>query len=141
MRPAPWTVDVRLPEKGNSNFHGARPVHQTISMTKWTRASELSIKNSPSGTCSMRKSRALMRATNLNGYFRRNEAYYLNAPVWHNHIVIFVAQRQLINTLAKIIWDLLHAQVEGLDASHVLLPHQSREWNVSKQKWNLCSLE
>ena len=28
-------VDVRLPEKGHSNYHGARPVHQTISMMKW----------------------------------------------------------------------------------------------------------
>jgi hypothetical protein len=25
-------VDVRLPEKGNSNFHGARPVHVLIAM-------------------------------------------------------------------------------------------------------------
>jgi len=38
-------VDPRLPEKGNSNSHGARPVHQIISMIKriWTR--RLSIKN------------------------------------------------------------------------------------------------
>ena len=27
-------VDVRLPGKGNSNSHGARPVHQTIPMIK-----------------------------------------------------------------------------------------------------------
>ena len=32
-----WKVDVRLPGKGNSNSHGARPVHQTISMIKWIR--------------------------------------------------------------------------------------------------------
>jgi len=39
-------VDVRLPAKGNSNSHGATPVHQLISMIKWIRTSRLSIKNS-----------------------------------------------------------------------------------------------
>jgi len=39
-------VDVRLPEKGNSNSHGARPVHLIITMIKWIRTSRLSIKNS-----------------------------------------------------------------------------------------------
>ena len=39
-------VDVRLPGKGNSNSHGARPVHLIITMTKWIRTSRLSIKNS-----------------------------------------------------------------------------------------------
>jgi len=39
-------VDVRLPGKGNSNSHGARPVHLIITMIKWTRTSRLSIKNS-----------------------------------------------------------------------------------------------
>jgi len=39
-------VDIRLPGKGNSNSHGARPVHQIISMIKWIRTSRLSIKNS-----------------------------------------------------------------------------------------------
>ena len=29
-------VDVRLPGKGNSNSHGARPVHPIITMIKWT---------------------------------------------------------------------------------------------------------
>ena len=28
-------VDVRLPGKGNSNPHGARPVHLIITMIKW----------------------------------------------------------------------------------------------------------
>ena len=32
--------------KGNSNSHGARPVHQIISMIKWIRTSRLSMKNS-----------------------------------------------------------------------------------------------
>ena len=38
-------VDVRLPGKGSSNSHGARPVHLTITMIKWIRTSRLSIKN------------------------------------------------------------------------------------------------
>ena len=33
-------------EKGNSNSHGARPVHLIIVMIKWIRTSRLSIKNS-----------------------------------------------------------------------------------------------
>ena len=39
-------VDVRLPGKGNSNSHGARPVHLIITMIKWIRTSRLSIKKS-----------------------------------------------------------------------------------------------
>jgi len=39
-------VDIRLPGKGNSTSHGARPVHQIISMKQWIRTSRLSIKNS-----------------------------------------------------------------------------------------------
>ena len=42
-------VDIRLPGKGNSNSHGARPVHQIISMIKWIRTSRLSINKSLSG--------------------------------------------------------------------------------------------
>jgi hypothetical protein len=38
--------DVRLPGKGNSNSHGARPVHLVITMIKWIRTSRWSIKNS-----------------------------------------------------------------------------------------------
>ena len=43
-----WTrkVDVRLPEKGNSMSHGAKPVHQIISMMKWIQTSRLSIHKS-----------------------------------------------------------------------------------------------
>ena len=44
-------VGIRLPGKGNSNAHGARPVHQIISMIKWIRTSRLSIKNSLSRGC------------------------------------------------------------------------------------------
>ena len=39
-------VDVRLPGKGNSNSHRARPVHLIITMIKWIQASRLSINNS-----------------------------------------------------------------------------------------------
>jgi len=39
-------VDVRLPGHGNSNSHGARPVHLIITMIKWIRTSRLSIKKS-----------------------------------------------------------------------------------------------
>jgi len=36
--------DVRLPGNGNSNSHGARPVHLIITMIKWIRTSRLSIR-------------------------------------------------------------------------------------------------
>ena len=39
-------VDVRLPEKGNSNSHGARPVHLIITMIKWIRTCRLLKKKS-----------------------------------------------------------------------------------------------
>ena len=39
-------ADVRLPEKGNAKSHGAKLVHQIITMIKWIRTSRLSIKNS-----------------------------------------------------------------------------------------------
>ena len=39
-------VDARLPGKGNSNSHGARPVRLIITVIKWIRTSRLSIKNS-----------------------------------------------------------------------------------------------
>ena len=39
-------LDVRLPGKGNSNCHDARPVHLIISMIKWFRTSRSPIKKS-----------------------------------------------------------------------------------------------
>ena len=45
-------VDMKLPGKWISNCHGARPVHQIISMIMWIRTSGLSIKKSVSRTCS-----------------------------------------------------------------------------------------
>ena len=46
LLPPARKVDVRLLGKGNSNSHGARPVHLIITMIKWIRTSRLSIKNS-----------------------------------------------------------------------------------------------
>jgi len=39
-------ADERQPGKGNSNSHGARPVHAIIAMIKWIPTSRLSIENS-----------------------------------------------------------------------------------------------
>ena len=52
-------VDVRLPGKGNSNSHGARPVHLIFRMIKWFRTSRLSINNSftPAGRGFLRERR------------------------------------------------------------------------------------
>ena len=41
----PGKVDERLPGKGNSNSHGARPVHLIITMMKWVRTSSLPTKH------------------------------------------------------------------------------------------------
>ena len=43
-------VDERLPGKGISNSHGARPVHLIITMIKWIRTSRFSINDSLSGS-------------------------------------------------------------------------------------------
>ena len=43
-------VDVRLPSKGNSTSHVARPVHQIVTMTRWIRT-----------RLSMKKKKALSR--------------------------------------------------------------------------------
>ena len=39
-------VDIRLPGEGDSNSHGARPVHLIITMITCFRKSRLSLKNS-----------------------------------------------------------------------------------------------
>jgi len=44
-------VNIRLPGEGNSNSHGARPIHQIILMIKWIRTSRLAIKNSLPECC------------------------------------------------------------------------------------------
>jgi len=48
-----FPLDVRLPGKGNSNSHGAKPVHLIITMIEWIRTNRLLIKNllSPQTTC------------------------------------------------------------------------------------------
>ena len=62
-------VDVKLPGKGNSNFHGARKVHLVIKMLKWIRTSRLSIKNSLSVACSAPPSKAI-QVSCIFMYFR-----------------------------------------------------------------------
>ena len=47
-------VDIRQLGKGNSNYPGARPVQQIISMMKWIRTSRLSMHDSLSGKESIR---------------------------------------------------------------------------------------
>ena len=50
ISPEVWSstrkVNLRLPGKGNSNSHGARPDHLITTMMKWIRTSRLTIKNS-----------------------------------------------------------------------------------------------
>ena len=66
----------RLPGKGNSNSHGARPVHLIITMIKWIRTSRLSIKNSLSLAAGprwrqgcRRRRRSLLRLPRRSRYF------------------------------------------------------------------------
>ena len=47
-------LDARLPGKGNSNSHGARPFRLIITMIKWIRTSRSSKKNSLSVGCGCR---------------------------------------------------------------------------------------
>ena len=47
----PRKVDVRLPGKGNSNSHGARPVHPIITMVKWIRTNRDRSSARSSGGC------------------------------------------------------------------------------------------
>ena len=58
-------VDIRLPGKGNSNSHGARPVYLIITMIKWIRTSRLSIKNSLSHLASWRTAVVFVNLINL----------------------------------------------------------------------------
>ena len=44
--PTPGKADVRLPRKGDSNSHGARPVHLDITMVQWIWTKRLTINNS-----------------------------------------------------------------------------------------------
>jgi len=60
-------VDERQPGKGNSNSHGARPVHLIITMITWIRTSRLSINNSLS-ECSKKVSRPGRPRTLTVGY-------------------------------------------------------------------------
>ena len=57
--------NTKLPGKGDLNSHGARPVHQIISLIKWTRTSRLSIKKSLSGRFAPPKLTLLLSAAIL----------------------------------------------------------------------------
>ena len=70
-------VDVRLPGKGNSNSHGAKPVHLIITMIKWIRTSKLSIKNSLSSVVCVRCSYSTV-VLSLGAWMRR----FLNLGMW-----------------------------------------------------------
>ena len=49
--PGTKAKNVRLPGKGNSNSHGARPVHLIIKMIKWIWTSSLGRASRPSPDC------------------------------------------------------------------------------------------
>ena len=67
LLPVGRKVDVRLPEKGNSKSHGARPFHLIITMIKWIRTSRLSRKNPPLFLCSI-WGRGFRESTNGRGF-------------------------------------------------------------------------
>ena len=77
-------VDARLPGKGDSNSHGARPVHLFITMIKWIRNSRLSIKNSLS-VCSWQEHGAGGRV--LSGWGRCG---HFTLSLSHTHPLSFV---------------------------------------------------
>jgi len=117
-------VDVRLPGKGNSNSCGARPVHLIITMIKWIRTSRLSIKNS------LQKS--------------RNKSPSRNNSTWNFEEMIQKPDMQYVDWLALAgrdsCSDLNAICARDCDSLKKSAAHRekSREWNVSKQKWNLC---
>jgi len=67
-------VDVRLPGKGNSNSHGARPVHLIIAMIKWIRTSRLSIKNTLSQQPPQLPTKPLWTAPQNPGCLRKSKS-------------------------------------------------------------------
>ena len=64
-------VDIRLPGKGNSNSHGARPVHLIITTIQWIRTSRLSRQNSLClGKRDAKETGALPHGNELFAYLR-----------------------------------------------------------------------
>ena len=58
LNPLLRKAGIRLPGKGISNSHGARPVHLIITTIKWIQGGRLSIQNSLSeGSCEGRQVR------------------------------------------------------------------------------------
>ena len=78
-------VDVTLPGKGNSNSHGARPVHLIITMIKWIRTSRLSIKNSL----------ALHLQVWSLRFRRKGFTHHLHPTHLYQHRSVFKAHRRL----------------------------------------------
>jgi len=75
-------VDVRLPGKGNSNSHGARPVHLIMRMIKSIRAGRLSKKNSLSAAMQVSKKR-----------FHIDDAldvHWIHGATGYSHNILFV---------------------------------------------------
>ena len=63
-------VDVRLPGEGNSNTHGARPIHLIITMIKLIRTSRLSITNSLSDLGELSPPTGVTRCASLRSHLR-----------------------------------------------------------------------
>ena len=64
------SFDIRLPGKGNSNSHGAKPVHliiTIITMIKWIRTSRMSITQFLSLTTGSEKERERERTKGRQG--------------------------------------------------------------------------
>ena len=59
-------VDIRLPGRDNSKYHGARPVHQIISMITCIRSTGLSIKKSLSAKMTVRLITKVLPSQMLN---------------------------------------------------------------------------
>ena len=77
-------VDVRLPGKGDSNSHGARPVHLIITMIKWIRTRRLSIKIS----LSRRKVRKLHRVSEAGVEHQERREFFIDTLLVRIHFII-----------------------------------------------------
>jgi len=94
-------VDTRLPGKGISNAHGARPVNQIISMIKRIRTSRFSTKTLSSGLkLTLKISYDIVSIQKLSG----NEVYYIAwslLVIFKNHAVNLIAGIFQIETHLK----------------------------------------
>ena len=74
------------PGRGKSYSHGARPVHQIITMIKWIRISRLSIKNSFSVGC-RKEGGSSARASLLNAQVLGDAVYVYLVP-WSEFSIV-----------------------------------------------------